>query len=108
MSTVNVTPSVMRNTAQKLHGDLEHATAITNQYLSTHQNAAVPGIWQGGGSDQSGVTAVEVHDNLNKTITGLTRLTEGLTKAAAIMESNEGDAAHQFAAVFGGGQVQSV
>lgn len=106
--TIKVTPELLRNSASAIRNDMEHAQAVANQYLASHQNAVGADSWAGGGSDASGATAIEVQNSLAKTLTGGTRLAEGLTQAAAIMESHESDSQHAFNSLFGGNSVQSV
>jgi hypothetical protein len=48
------------------------------------------------------MTAAEVANDLNKVLTGGTRLAEGLTQAAALMEGHEADSQAAFQALFGG------
>lgn len=106
--TLKVGPEVLRNTASALRNDMDHAQAIANQYLVSHQNAVGADSWSGGGSDASGVTALEVENALQKLLTGGTRLADGLEAAAHIMEGHESDSAHAFNSLFGGHTVQSV
>lgn len=95
---------VLRSTATSIQNDMDRAQAIAAQYLNTQQNAMGGDSWSGGGALASNQTAMEVQDNLQKVLTGGTRLAEGLTQAAAIMESHEGDSAHAFTSLFGGTQ----
>jgi hypothetical protein len=48
------------------------------------------------------MTAAEVSSDLNKVLMGGTRLAEGLTQAAALMEGHEADSQAAFQALFGG------
>lgn len=102
MGTIVVTPSMLRQTATDLKNDMEHALAITNQYLADHENIVAPGLWQGGGAAASHGTAAQIHHDLQNVITGATRLAEGLNKAAVLMEAHEADSEHAFHALFGG------
>lgn len=106
--TIKVTPELLRNTASAIQNDMDHAQAVANQYLASQQNAMGGDTWSGGGAMASNQTAIEVENDLQKTLTGGTRLAEGLTQAAAIMESHEADSAHAFNALFGGNTVHSV
>lgn len=102
MAAIVVTPELMRNTASKLSQHIEHAQAITNQYLADHENILGAATWDGGGSKASYATAAQIHEDMQKVLIGGTRLTEGLTQAAALMESNEAHAEQAFHALFGG------
>jgi Proteins of 100 residues with WXG len=102
--TITVTPQMLRDTATAIHTNMEHALGIGRGYLGNHQNVMAPGSWTGGAVDASYVTATEVSNDLNKILMGGTRLTEGLTKAAALMEAHEADSVHAFTSLFGGAQ----
>lgn len=106
--SIKVTPELLRNTATAIQNDMDHSQAIAQQYLATQQNAMGNDAWSGGGADSSNVTAMHVQEELSKILNGGTRLAEGLTKAAAIMESHEQDGAHAFSSLFGGQATTSV
>jgi ESAT-6 family protein len=100
MALLQVTPEMMRSTAQAIENALEHATVIANQYLANHE--AMGAAWQGDGYMSSTNTATKVQHGLGQATTHGTGLAHGLIKAANLMEQHEVDAAHSFAA-FGGG-----
>lgn len=102
MAAIVVTPELMRNTASKLAQHIEHAQAIANQYLHDHENILGASTWDGEGSKASFVTAGQIHEDIQKILTGGHRLTEGLNQAAALMESHEADSQHAFHSLFGG------
>lgn len=102
MSSIVVTPELMRNTASKLAQHMEHAQAVANRYLSDHENILGASTWDGAGSRASYSTAAQVHEHVQKILIGGTRLTEGLNHAAALMESHEGHSEHAFHGLFGG------
>jgi hypothetical protein len=99
--TIHVTPQMLRDSAAAIHSNMEHAITIGKGYVSNHQNVMGPGSWEGGASTASFTTASEVANDLNKILMGGTRLTEGLTKAAALMEAHEADSVHAFNGLFG-------
>lgn len=103
MATIKNMTEVLRSTASSIQNDMDHAQAVANQYLATQQNAMGGDTWSGGGAIASSQTAAQVQESLQKILTGGTRLAEGLTQAAAIMESHEGDSAHSFTSLFGAG-----
>lgn len=103
-STIVVTPEMLRTTAAALQGHMEHATAIANGYLHNHENIMSSSTWAGAGVQSSYSTAAQIHADLQKILTGGTRLADGLNQAAALMESHESDASHSFLSLFGGGQ----
>ncbi|WP_067976780.1 WXG100 family type VII secretion target [Mycolicibacter icosiumassiliensis] len=105
MAAIVVTPELMRNTASKLSQHIEHAQAIANQYLADHENILSASTWDGAGSQASYATAGQVHQDLQKVLTGGHRLTEGLNQAAALMESHESHSEHAFHSLFGGQSV---
>lgn len=57
--------------------------------------------WSGTGVVASHMTATEITNELNKVLTGGTRLAEGLVQAAALMEGHEADSQTAFQALFG-------
>jgi uncharacterized protein YukE len=96
-----VTPEVLRSTQQAIESALQHATAIAQEYLSSHESIAA-GIWAGSAQGASVNSAVQINHDLQQIITGGTRLANGLGQAAALMESHEDESAHtltSFAAV---------
>lgn len=100
MALLQVTPEMMRSTAQAIETALEHATVIANQYLANHE--AMGAAWQGDGYMSSTNTATKVQHDLVQATTWGTHLKDGLIKAAMAMDQHEVDAAHSFAS-FGGG-----
>lgn len=92
MALLQVTPEMMRATAQKIETALEHATVIANQYLANHE--AMGAEWQGDGYMSSTNTAGKVqHGLVQATIFG-NHLKDALIKAAMMMEQHEMDASH--------------
>jgi WXG100 family type VII secretion target len=91
--TLIVTPEVLRSTRQAIESALEHATAIANGYLSTHEGLG-SAVWGGQAQLASVSTAVQINQDLQQVITGGTRLAQGLGQAASMMESHEADAAN--------------
>ncbi|MGZ4510136.1 MAG: WXG100 family type VII secretion target [Mycobacterium sp.] len=102
-----VDANLLRSTSDKIQANMEHAIAIAKGYLSNHENVMSPATWSGAGVVASHTTAMEVANELNKVLTGGTRLAEGLKQAAALMEHHEADSQTAFQALFGGG-TQSV
>ena len=94
--TLVVTPEVLRATQQAIEAALEHATAIANGYLSSHEGIG-SAVWGGQAQLASVNTAVRINHDLQQTITGGTRLAHGLSQAASMMEQHEADAAHSLA-----------
>ena len=88
-----VTPEVLRTTQQAIESALEHATAIANGYLSSHEGLG-SAVWGGQAQLASVNTAVEINHDLQQAITGGTRLAHGLSQAASMMEQHEADSAH--------------
>jgi len=88
-----VTPEVLRTTHQAIESALEQATSIANGYLSTHEGLG-SAVWGGQAQLASVNTASQISLELQQTITGGTRLANGLSQAASMMEHNEADAAH--------------
>ncbi|KAA1249111.1 WXG100 family type VII secretion target [Mycobacterium simiae] len=102
-NTIQVTPQMLRSTAHDIQANMEHAIGIANGYLANQENVMNPATWSGAGVVASHATATEVANDLNKVLTGGTRLAEGLVQAAALMESHEADSQAAFQALFGGG-----
>ncbi|MFZ4373429.1 MAG: WXG100 family type VII secretion target [Mycobacterium sp.] len=88
-----VTPEVLRSTRQAIETALEHATSIANGYLSSHEGLG-SAVWGGQAQLASVNTAGQINLELQQTITGGTRLAQGLSQAASLMEQHEADAAH--------------
>lgn len=91
--TLVVTPEVLRTTRQAIESALEHATAIANGYLSSHEGIG-SAVWGGQAQLASVNTAVQINHDLQQAITGGTRLAHGLSQAASMMEQHEADSAH--------------
>lgn len=91
--TLVVTPEVLRSTQQAIESALQHATAIANGYLSSHEGLG-SAVWGGQASLASVNTAAQINQDLQQTITGGTRLAHGLSQAASLMEQHEADSAH--------------
>ena len=91
--TLVVTPDVLRTTQQAIESALQHATAIANGYLSTHEGLG-SAVWGGQAQAASVNTAAQINQDLQQTITGGTRLAHGLSQAASLMEQHEADSAH--------------
>lgn len=100
--TIKVTPQLLRSTSQDIQANMEQALAIAQGYLSNQENVMNPATWSGAGVVASHMTAAEVTNDLNKVLAGGTRLAEGLTRAAALMEGHEADSQTAFQALFGG------
>jgi len=84
---------VLRSTRQAIETALEHATSIANGYLSSHEGLG-SAVWGGQAQLASVNTAGQINLELQQTITGGTRLAQGLSQAASLMEQHEADAAH--------------
>ena len=102
--TIQVTPQMLRDSANTIHANMEQAMAIGRGYIANHENVMAPGSWTGGAVTASYGTATEVAADLNKILTGGMRLTEGLRQAAAMMEAHEADSTHAFSSLFGASQ----
>ena len=100
--TIKVTPELLRSTSQDIQTNMEHALAIAKGYLANQENVMNPATWSGAGVVASHMTAAEVTNDLNKVLMGGTRLAEGLTQAAALMEAHEADSQTAFQSLFGG------
>lgn len=100
---ITVTPELLNTTAQKIDADLEHAIAIANSYYSNHENVVAASMFTGGAASSSLVTAGHLNDNLQQTIAGCQRLSQGLRRAATLMLAHEDDASHSFTGLFGAG-----
>ncbi|MFY2858585.1 WXG100 family type VII secretion target [Mycobacterium sp. THU-M104] len=99
--TIKVTPHMLRDTSNAIQANMEHAIGIAQGYVANQENVMNPATWSGDAVTASHLTATEVAGDLNKVLTGGTRLAEGLTQAAALMEAHEADSAHAFTALFG-------
>lgn len=102
-----VDANVLRATSDKIQDHMQHAIAIAKGYLDNQENSMGAATWSGAGVVASHQTATQVTADLNKVLTGGTRLAEGLKQAAALMENHEADSQAAFQALFGGG-TQSV
>lgn len=91
--TLIVTPEVLRSTQNAIESALEHATAIASGYLSSHEGLG-SAVWGGQAQLASVNTAGQINHELQQTITGGTRLAQGLSQAASLMEQHEADAAN--------------
>ncbi len=103
-SSIVVDANLLRSTADKIHANMEHAIAIAQGYVANQENVMGPATWSGAAVVASHATATEVANDLNKVLHGGTRLAEGLTQAAALMEHHEADSQTAFHALFGGAQ----
>ncbi|WP_372512116.1 WXG100 family type VII secretion target [Mycobacterium bohemicum] len=101
---MKVDANLLRSTSDKIQANMEQAMAIAKGYLANQENAMSPASWSGAGVVASHATAMEVTNDLNKVLTGGTRLAEGLKQAAALMEHHEADSVSSFQALFGGTQ----
>lgn len=99
--TIKVTPQMLRDASNAIQANMEHAIGIGQGYVSNQENVMNPSTWSGDAVVASHATAIEVQNDLNKVLTGGTRLAEGLNKAAALMEHHEADSSHAFSALFG-------
>ncbi len=99
-----VTPELLRSTQQAIESALQYATAVANEYLSSHENVVNVTSWSGQAGSTSLVTAGQINHDLQQTVTGGQRLAHGLGRAAVLMENHEADAAHSFTGLFGGSQ----
>jgi uncharacterized protein YukE len=100
--SIVVDANVLRSTSDAIQAHMEHAIAIAQGYLANQENVMNPSTWSGDAVVASHMTASEVSNDLNKVLTGGTRLAEGLKQAAALMEAHEADSQHAFRALFGG------
>jgi uncharacterized protein YukE len=104
-NTTTVSPELLRTTQQHIESALQTATAIANEYLSSHEDVVNVSSWSGGASTTSLATAGQINHDLQQTIAGGQRLANGLGRAATLMEHHEDDAAHGIRSLFGGGAV---
>lgn len=98
--TIQVTPQMLRSTANDIQANMEQAMGIAKGYLANQENVMNPATWSGTGVVASHMTATEITNELNKVLTGGTRLAEGLVQAAALMEGHEADSQTAFQALF--------
>lgn len=82
--TIQVTPQMLRSTANDIQANMEQAMGIAKGYLANQENVMNPATWSGAGVVASHMTATEITNELNKVLTGGTRLAEGLVQAAAL------------------------
>lgn len=99
--TIQVTPQMLRSTANDIQANMEQAMGIAKGYLANQENVMNPATWSGAGVVASHMTATEITNELNKVLTGGTRLAEALVQAAALMEGHEADSQTAFQALFG-------
>lgn len=99
--TIQVTPQMLRSTANDIQANMEQAMGIAKGYLANQENVMNPATWSGTGVVASHMTATEITNELNKVLTGGTRLAEGLVQAAPLMEGHEADSQTAFQALFG-------
>ena len=71
--TLVVTPEVLRATQQAIESALEHATAIANGYLSSHEGLG-SAVWGGQVQPASVNTAVQINHDLQQTIAAVPAL----------------------------------
>lgn len=100
--SIVVDANMLRSTSDAIQANMEHAVAVVKGYLANQENVMNPATWSGDAVVASHRTAMQLSDDLNKILSGGTRLAEGLKQAAALMESHEADAQHAFASLFGG------
>lgn len=96
-----VTPELLRTTQQAIESALQYATAVANDYLSSHENVIGVATWHGQAGTTSLATAGQINHDLQQAVTGGQRLAHGLGRAAALMENHEADASHGFTGLFG-------
>ncbi len=99
--TIQVTSQMLRDTSSHIQANMEHAIGIAQGYVANQENVMSPSTWSGDAVTASHVTATEVANDLNKILSGGTRLAEGLKQAAALMDAHEADSAHAFTSLFG-------
>lgn len=97
-----VTPDLLRTAQQHIESALQTATAIANEYLSSHEDILNVG-WAGQAGSTSLTTAGQINHDLQQVIAGGQRLAHGLGRAAMLMEHHEDDAAHGFTSLFNAG-----
>jgi uncharacterized protein YukE len=96
MGAMKVTPEVLRDTKAAMENAMEHAQAIVQQYLTTHQDV-MGVVWNGPAGTSSNTTAGILADDLNKTTQGCLRMAHGLGNAASLVEQHEIDQARALA-----------
>lgn len=92
--TLVVTPEVLGSTRQAIESALQHATTIAHGYLTSHEGLGAA-VWGGQAQFASVNTAAQINHELQQTITGGTRLAQGLSQAASMMTEHEADAAQR-------------
>lgn len=95
MSTFDVPPEQLRAARDAIIAALENAGAVATQYLSTHQNIAAPGVFQGLTQSTSTNTAVTIEADLQRAVRHGMFLADALGKTATFVEENEADAANK-------------
>ncbi|GAT07625.1 MULTISPECIES: WXG100 family type VII secretion target [Mycolicibacterium] len=101
--SIVVTPELLRTTSDAITAHMETAQAIARGYLGNQENVMSSATWSGQAVNASHATATQLTSDLQKVLTGGTRLAEGLKAAAALMESHEADSTHAFQGLFGAG-----
>lgn len=74
--TIQVTPQMLRSTANDIQANMEQAMGIAKGYLANQENVMNPATWSGTGVVASHMTATEITNELNKVLTGGTRLAD--------------------------------
>ncbi|PIB75240.1 hypothetical protein CQY22_010280 [Mycolicibacterium brumae] len=95
-------PEQLRAARDAIMGALENAGAVAGQYLSTHQNIATPGVFQGLTSTSSTNTAMIVESDLQRALRHGLFLAGALGKSATYVEANESDSAAKVREVLNG------
>ncbi|KLO28620.1 WXG100 family type VII secretion target [Mycobacterium haemophilum] len=101
--TTVVSPELMRTSQQHIESALQTATAIANEYLSSHEDIVNVVSWSGKAGTTSLATAGQIEHDLQQIIAGGQRLAHGLGRASLLMEQHEDDAAHGIAGLFDSG-----
>lgn len=68
--TIQVTPQMLRSTANDIQANMEQAMGIAKGYLANQENVMNPATWSGTGVVASHMTATEITNELNKVLTG--------------------------------------
>lgn len=64
--TIQVTPQMLRSTANDIQANMEQAMGIAKGYLANQENVMNPATWSGAGVVASHMTATEITNELNK------------------------------------------
>lgn len=67
--TIQVTPQMLRSTANDIQANMEQAMGIAKGYLANQENVMNPATWSGTGVVASHMTATEITNELNKVLT---------------------------------------